>query len=208
MTSHSKQPAQFMEAPHSTDLYNAIVQQRDVTLLKNGNDISVEIAPSPHGKISYPWNPSESADFFNAMDQAPQLTDLMDDGEIETRAHSFFNTLDQLWDRSLQTMLVRKFATVPQAILATIASQAERLAQSAASQADQLIQCAQQALPQWDIDDLSVMARPMAYALRGGEAKAETIAKDWTVLSEVDRAKLVLEIAQYALNQTQQGSEG
>jgi hypothetical protein len=207
MTSHSKQPAQAMEAPHSTDLYNAIVQHPDVTLLKNGNDISVEIAPSPHGKISYPWNPSESPDFFNAIDQAPQLTDAMDDGEIETRAHSFFNTLDQLWDRSLQTMLVRKFATVPQAILATIASQAERLAQTAATQADQLIQCAQQALPQWDLDDLSVMARPMAYAMRG-EAKAETIAKDWTQLSEVDRAKLVLEIAQYALNQSKSGAEG
>jgi hypothetical protein len=207
MTSHSKQPAQSMYSPHSTDLYNAIVQHPDVTLLKNGNDISVEITPSPQGKISYPWNPSESADFFNAIDSAAQLTDGMDDSEIETRAHSFFNTLDQLWDRSLHTLLVRKFATVPQAILASIASQAERLAQSAANQADLLIQCAQQALPQWDIDDLSVMARPMAYAMRG-EAKAETIAKDWTQLSEVDRAKLVLEIAQYALNQTHSSSEG
>jgi hypothetical protein len=207
MTSHSKQPAQSMYSPHSTDLYNAIVQHPDVTLLKNGNDISVEIAPSPHGKISYPWNPSESADFFNAMDQSSQLTDGLDDTEIETRAHSFFNTLDQLWDRSLHTLLVRKFATVPQAILATIAQQAERLAQTAANQAEQLIQCAQQALPQWDIDDLSVMARPMAYAMRG-EAKAETPAKDWTQLSEVDRAKLVLEIAQYALNQAKPGAEG
>jgi hypothetical protein len=196
-----------MSSPHSTDLYNAIAQHPDVTLLKNGNDISVEIAPAPQGKISYPWNPSESPDFFNAIDQAPQLTDAMDDGEIETRAHSFFNTLDQLWDRSLQTLLVRKFATVPQAILATIASQAERLAQTAASQADQLLQCAQQALPQWDLDDLSVMARPMAYAMRG-EAKAETIVKDWTELSEVDRAKLVLEIAHYALNQSKSGDAG
>jgi hypothetical protein len=207
MTSHSKQPAQSMEAPHTTDLYNAIVQHPDVTLLKNGNDISVEILELPHSKINYPWNPSESADFFNAIDQSPQLSDGLDDGEIETRAHSFFNTLDQLWDRSLQTMLVRKFATVPQTILASIASQAERLAQTAANQADQLIQCAQQALPQWDIDDLSVMARPMAYAMRG-EAKAESIAKDWTQLSEVDRAKLVLEIAQYALNQAKPGAEG
>jgi hypothetical protein len=207
MTSHSKQPAQSMEAPHSTDLYNAIVQHPDVTLLKNGNDISVEIAPSPHGKISYPWNPSESADFFNAIDLAPQLTDGMDEAELETRANSFFNTLDQLWDRSLQAMLVRKFATVPQAILASIASQAERLAQTALNHADQLIQCAQQSLPQWDIDDLSVMARPMAYAMRG-EAKAESIAKDWTQLSEVDRAKLVLEIAHYALNQSKSDAEG
>jgi hypothetical protein len=207
MTSHSKQLAQSMEAPHTADLYNAIVQHPDVTMLKNGNDISVEIVESPHGKISYPWNPSESADFFNAIGQSPQLTDGLDDTEIETRANSFFNTLDQLWDRSLHTLLVRKFATVPQAILATIASQAERLAQTAANQAEQLIQCAQQVLPQWDIDDLAVMARPMAYALRG-EAKAESIAKDWTQLSEVDRAKLVLEIAQYALNQSKSGAEG
>jgi hypothetical protein len=204
MTSHSKQqPPQAMEAQTSSDLYNALVQNQDVTLLKNGTDITVEIAESPHGKISYPWNPSESADFFNAIDDlSPQLTDDLESGEIETRAHSFFNTIDQLWDRSLQTLLVRKFATVPQAILVAIASQAEKLAQTAASQAEKLIDCANRALPQWDIDDLSVMARPMAYAMRG-EPKAETIAKDWMQLSEVDRAKLVLEIAQYALNQAE-----
>lgn len=197
-----------MEAPLDNDLYNAIVHHPDVTLLKNGNDIAVEISALPHSKIAYPWNPADSGDFFNAIDQGSPLTDGLDEQEIESRAHSFFNTLDQLWDRSLQAMLVRKFATVPQAILATIAQQAEKLAQSAATQAEQLLTCAQQALPQWDIDDLSVMARPMSYAMRGEAADTSAEAKDWSQLSEVDRAKLVLEITQYALNQTQSSTEG
>jgi hypothetical protein len=200
MTSHSEHPqANSRSEAIETDLYNALTDSPDITLVKNGIEIlGVEVAESPHGKISYPWNPADSDAFFN---QLPQLTDNLDGSDLQIRAADFFTTLDQLWDRSLQTLLVRKFATVPQSILASIAQQAGSLAKTAASQADQLIQCVQQSLPQWDLDDLQVMARPMAYAMRGQDPKGEAIAKDWASLSEVDRAKLLLEIAQYAINQ-------
>ncbi len=198
MTSQSDH-TKAQSAEIETDLYNALTHSPDITLVKNGIEIvGIEVAESPHSKISYPWNPADSDAFFN---QLPSLTDELSEPELQTRAAGFFNTLDHLWDRSLQTLLVRKFATVPQSILASIAQQAESLAKTAANQADLLIQCVQQSLPQWDLDDLQVMARPMAYAMRGQDPKSEAVAKDWASLSEVDRAKLLLEIAQYAINQ-------
>ena len=61
-------------------------------------------------------------------------------------------------------------------------------------------------MPGWDLEDLEVMARPLAYSMRGDKndelenilATIEPV--DWYNLSEVEQARLSLAIALYAIS--------
>ena len=59
-------------------------------------------------------------------------------------------------------------------------------------------------LSNWATDDLLVMARPYAYAMRcdTGVNNPDNIVRslDWNELSELERAKLTILIAQYAID--------
>ncbi len=203
-------PSQFAEPqlaePAEADLFNALADSDDVRWeLRHPIDESiVEVMERPSSKISYPWNPANpnSEAYFQQLD-ADSLLNSFAPNELDRQAHDFFNGLDQLWEKSLQTTLTRKFSTVPQAILAQIAQQASQVAQTSNSLIDQLAECVQAALPQWNLEDLQVLARPMAYAMRGEqpEAIAPSATKDWATLSATEQAKLSLTIARYALSQ-------
>jgi hypothetical protein len=69
---------------------------------------------------------------------------------------------------------------------------------------DRLIQSVQDLLPNWAAEDLLVIARPYAYAMRGdtGVNEIDNIVRPlaWTELSELERAKLTIAIAQAAIN--------
>lgn len=191
------------------ELFNAIAKGDDVKWqLRNPIDASaVEILETPKSKINYPWNPSESEAFFQQAD-AENLLNSFDDSELDQQAAGFFSHLDQLWDKSLQTTLARKFATVPQAILTSIATQAQSIAQQTTTQSnqllDQLASIVQTAMPQWAIEDLQVLGRPMAYAMRGeGTEEFPGVQTEWDKLSSTEQAKLSLAIARYALEQAQ-----
>ncbi|MBD1855118.1 hypothetical protein H6G63_11090 [Leptolyngbya sp. FACHB-402] len=169
----------------------------------NVETVEVEIAEVSQSKIAYPWNPAdaEAESFFNALDQKFSL-DALPESELNDRADAFFSHLDTLFAApTLEASLAQKFATVPQAILNMIARQAEKLANSSASLADQLVLCVQEALPQWAEDDLHVLARPLAYSMRGEEQSVKST--DWAKLSETEQARLTLAIAQYALKEIQ-----
>ena len=62
----------------------------------------------------------------------------------------------------------------------------------------------QDLLPNWATEDLLVIARPYAYAMRGdtGVNNIDNIVRPlaWTELSELERAKLTIAIAQAAIN--------
>ncbi len=157
-------------------------------------------------RISYPWNPTElqSETFFNHLDAHLGLDD-WSEAEVQVRSEALFNRVDALFTelaerqvQKLKTVLAQRFTRVPQELLATIAHQAQQVLASSSSLAEQMVKCAQEALPQWSETDLYVLARPLAYAMRGSEVEITT---EWQQLSEIGKAKLSMEIAHYALTQ-------
>jgi hypothetical protein len=199
-----------IEHTAATELFNAIAKGDDVRweIRHPLEDSVVSVGENTQAKISYPWNPAapESDAFFPTTD-SDSLLNSFDSSELDQQANRFFNHLDQLWDKSLQTQLARKFATVPTAIIASIAQQAQQAGQQVIQQSsqrlDQLAQIVQTALPQWAIEDLQVLARPMAYAMRGENPEIPPNDRDWNDLSATEQAKLSLTIARYALDQTE-----
>lgn len=180
-------------------------------------------------EVIYPWNPlaPESEAYLVELEQEFGLDDWLE-AEIKTRSHSFFSQLDQLWPQNvpaaalerLQDALARRFAErAPQAWLEAIATKATemmrgtgRLAPSL-SLMDQMVQCVDQLLPNWAEEDLQVLARPLAYAMRGAEAEAVDLTLgavrpiDWIELSEIEQARLTLAIARYALAELESADE-
>ena len=152
-------------------------------------------------KIPYPLSPADADQWFSDGSMNILLDDLTD-AELADRSGHFFSAMEQLWADDLATVLMRKFVTVPQAVIAAIAAQAEKMLAESGELADKLIGCVQETLPMWAEEDLRVFARPLAYAMRG-EVASEPSSKDWTELSEIEQAKLTLAIAKYAMEHVQ-----
>lgn len=161
----------------------------------------------------YPWI-SESPDaeaFFNRMEAEWVKTASPEEIEsVEEAGQKFFATLEQTWDRAqpLQARLTQEFGDrIPSNLVKTIVQQAQELAASSQPMADQLVACVQSILADWNADDLRVLARPYAYAMRGKQADSLEVAlrsvryAAWTELSGVEQARLSLAIARYTLSQ-------
>ena len=195
------------------DFADILLKTEDVILRWNPNEsmdtAEIEVAETPTSKISYPWNPSDpSAESFLLELEQEFSLNTWEDHDIAQRSQSFFSHLDALWlATDLKTTLAQKFAWVPQALLAAIAQQAQKVVETSNSLADQLIQCVQDVLPSWTEDDLQVLARPLAYAMRSDAAdvvdatinSVDAIA--WSDLSETEQARMSLAIARYAIDQ-------
>ncbi|MEH2379560.1 MAG: hypothetical protein V7K27_11865 [Nostoc sp.] len=175
---------------------------------------------------TYPWNPGddESEAYFQELEEQFGMPDLVDE-ELMRRSPDFFNNLDTLWsdinstpdyNQNLQQSVVLNLqetlrttfsAYVPQELLNAIASKAAEIFAARQLISEQLVECVQTVLPTWGTEDLLVLARPFAYAMRSSEspnpASALTNLKnsEWTVLSEVEKAKVSLAIASYAFTQ-------
>lgn len=169
----------------------------------------------------YPWNPAdpESENYFLEAEQEFVVDDWLD-AEITAQSPTFFSQLDQLWSAttlttkkaavtgvSIQSSLRSEFATrIPQGWLDAIANIAQQIFDKEQSRADQLVQCVQSLLPNWAEEDLLVLARPFAYAMRGKQTVdvefvlGEVQLEDWTALSEIEQARMSLAIAHYALS--------
>ncbi len=198
--------------PTERDLCHALLYSEDVTLRWQSDDsgdlAEVEVTENPHSQIAYPWQPSAPAaeSFFNQLDDNFSW-DGWENNEIERRSQVFYNHLDQLWALSpLQTALTKKFVTVPQALLHAIARKAQQLAHTSNALADQLLHCVNDVLPQWAPEDLQVLARPLAYAMRSEDTSAvDSVLKnirplDWSELSDLEQARMSLAIARYAID--------
>lgn len=178
---------------------------------------------------SYPWNPYEedTTAFFNQIEEKFVMQELLDE-ELSTRCESFHNQLDALWktvDTSeqyncntnttvavkLQKSLQKQFSnSMPSNWINLIAQKAAEIFNEKQSMTEQLIECVQAVLPSLEVDDIMVLARPLAYATRSGESKRveSTLAnfnqdqhQEWTALSEIEQAKIGLAVAYHALNQ-------
>jgi hypothetical protein len=172
---------------------------------------------------SYPWNPAdqESEAYFCALEQQFMSDELWEEEQLTMRSQGFFQQLDALWledpihspqktniSQILFANLQGAFAAaVPQEWLNTIAQKATEIFTSQQSIGEQLVECVQGVLPTWGIEDLLVLARPYAYAMRSGEPQnpgsvmTRLEDKDWTSLSDVEQAKVSLAISYYALTQ-------
>ncbi|RZM81960.1 hypothetical protein [Leptolyngbya iicbica] len=157
-----------------------------------------------------PWHPYSPAasQYFDQLEQAV-ADELGDDLEIASQWSQVSALAAALWesaDSSLLTTLAQKFGTrMPQALLAQLATQVQAVAHNGQSLMDQLVTATQAVLTDLAVDDLQVVARPMAMAMRSGKTESvDTIvqsvrAADWADLSEMEQAKLSLAIARYAL---------
>lgn len=178
---------------------------------------------------AYPWNPAEpeSEAYFAALEQEFALEDWPAD-ELAAQAQAFYTQLDGLWPAaapaaapaeeslagraiaSLQASLRRQFAArLPQEWLDAIALSAAQLLPANLSLGEKLVRCARALLPQWAEEDLQVLARPLAYAMRGNEAAAieSALAGVRQVppaeLTDIEQARLILAVARYALTELQ-----
>lgn len=173
---------------------------------------------------TYPWNPADqhSDEYFLQLEQQFQMEDVLNE-ELTARSQAFYNQLDTMWSglfnsrhykcntkafvSNLQKTLQTSFAScVPQDWMAKIAQKATEIFDSQQIIGEQLVQCVQAVLPHWEAEDLSVMARPLAYAMRSGTQSEKSALdifsnREWATLSEIEKAKVSLAIAYYALNQ-------
>jgi hypothetical protein len=164
--------------------------------------------------INYPWNPAEpeTADYYIESDRHFSL-DEWSDLEIGQRSQSFFAQIQSCWENrptaelvaSTLAVLIERFGTrVPQQWLAQIAANVSSLGSSHLEPVEQLVHSVQSLLSNWATEDLLVIARPYAYAMRcdSGVDNPDNIVRslDWTELSEVERAKLTMLIAQSAID--------
>ena len=159
---------------------------------------------------SLPWH-SYSAATGQYLDQLEQdvANELGDDVEITSQWSQVSALAAALWeapDTSLLTALTQKFGTrMPQQLLARLATQAQAAANSSQTLIDQLVTATQSVVTDFAAEDLQVMARPMALAMRSGadntvDSVVQSIRPaEWEVLSEVEQARLSLAIARYAL---------
>ena len=117
----------------------------------------------------------------------------------------------------LQKSLAQQFADrVPQDLLQRLAQAAVHVTQEVSRQssslANQLVDCVQEILPNWQEEDLQVLARPFAYAMRGNDSDqvqstlTTAQAVNWTELSEIEQARTGFAIARYALSKLEQQS--
>lgn len=201
------------ETAMERDLWSSLLRADGVRCSWKGTEPLTEdlfsVEENPDLKTPYPWNPAdpEAESFFTDLEQGFSLNDWQAD-EVSARASVFFARIDQLWSAaSLQESLVERFANrIPRELLGAIATQAQQVLATSQSLADQLVQCVQNILPDVAEEDLYVLARPLAYAMRNGEShravdstleKIRTVA--WEELSEVEQARLSLAVARCAL---------
>ncbi len=202
---------------NGSDTFNTLLSQMQLELL--------ETLLEPED-ATYPWNPfdHEAEAYFNELEQKLAGSDFTDE-ELLTQSQAFYHHLDSLWSEvgtgthhkcnpnqsaveSLQTALNSAFANnVPPDWLNAIAQKAAEIFASPQTMSDQLVQCVQSVLPAWDVDDLFVLTRPFAYAMRSSDSP-DVIAmvnkienRDWLTLSEVEQAKISVAIAYYAFRQ-------
>ncbi|HEY9622912.1 MAG TPA: hypothetical protein V6C78_21320 [Crinalium sp.] len=164
---------------------------------------------------TYPWNPyeAEAEAYFANLEQEVLAAGWTED-EIATQGQALSAQFDQLWatvapaqdpTRSLVDELFQQFAAqVPHEFLDGIVQRARQVLSTNLSLSDKLVSCVKELLPAWGEDDLLVLARPYAYAMRSAELESTLTSVPsvaWSDLSSIEQARLSLAIARYAISQ-------
>jgi hypothetical protein len=186
----------------STNPKAAIDQQRclELALLQSVLD----------DEVSYPWNPTDPDAIAHADQLQSELGELSED-DFDSQWSQVAQLATHLWETpadSLVDALTHKFGDrMPRQLLTQLATAVQTTAQNSSALIDQLVTSAQTVLTDWATDDLQVMARPLAMAMRGGHAEIVDVTLqsirpvDWEELSAIEQARLSLAIARYALDE-------
>lgn len=201
------------EAKVELELSSALLQAEGVTCSWDGNqpltEESIAVSEDPHAIIAYPWNVlDQKSEAFFATPEGNAIFEDWQELEIAERSGAFFSGLHDLWSAAaLQDTLLQKFALrMPQSLVTAIAQCTKQVAASSLSLSEQLMQSTQAVLPWltgWTLEDLGVQARPFAYAMRAPNTQVVDSVRvaDWQDLSDVEKAKLSLIVASYALTE-------
>lgn len=169
---------------------------------------------------AYPWNPEdpESEAYFSKLETEFAESDFMANIDIVNGSQKLFAQLEEKWSEfGVNNSAFEKFARrMPEEILSKLTSSIRGLGERAnqtmggLSLSDRLVYCVAEILPRWNIEDLEVLARPMAYAMRDSgvdpveSALANIPEVDWQDLSEIERARLSLAIALFTISETEE----
>ncbi len=155
----------------------------------------------------YPWNPADpdAEEYFTELEESFSLVDALGSVELDNQAETFFAHLHQCWPSpaksNLRTALVEQFGSLlPIAWLETIIEQAERSVSQNLQPINQVVECIKPLWSSWTEADLQLLARPLVYAMRGTTPSKEVA---WDELSEVDKIRLSMAVAQDVLEQVQ-----
>jgi hypothetical protein len=158
-----------------------------------------------------PWNPHDP----DAAATLDRLADAFAEGDLtedifSSQWQQVSQLAAQLWTPtpSLASQLAAKFgARMPSQLLNQLLTSAQTVSNQGLAMVDQLVESAQSVLEGWAVEDLQVMARPLAMAMRGGqeeilEVKLRSV-RDiaWDDLSDLEKARLSLAISRYILGE-------
>lgn len=168
----------------------------------------LEVLLQPEAEC-YPWNPAdpEAEAYFVELEREFLCADWQEEEEIQSASQALFHQFHQCWasltvsaTEPLKMSLAERFASfIPETWLDAIASRAQQVCSINLSLADQLVLCVKPLLPGWTEEDLLVLARPLAYAMRGTPEVAQPA--EWTELSQMEQVRLSLAVAHSALIQ-------
>ena len=158
----------------------------------------------------YPWNPADPTAtlYFENLEAAFEASNLSED-IFTSQWHRLSQQAEQLWSchsASLAELLIQQFESrMPVPLLTQLAAKAQTVSENGLALVDQLVDCVQEILADWESDDLRVMARPLAMAMRDGQGEIVDVTlrsvrqTGWESLSELEQVRLSLAIARYAL---------
>ncbi|MGF1523934.1 MAG: hypothetical protein ACFBSF_16575 [Leptolyngbyaceae cyanobacterium] len=161
---------------------------------------------------SYLWNPSDptSTVYLDKLEDAFAAGDLSGD-IFKSQWSRISQQAEQLWGNQSSTLaisLIQQFESrMPAQLIAQIAAKAQEVSDGGLALVDQLVDCVQVVVSGWEVDDLQVMARPLAMAMRDSRGEILDIAlrsvrqTDWDNLSDLEQARLTLAIARHALDE-------
>jgi hypothetical protein len=159
----------------------------------------------------YLWNPTdpETEAYFERLEQNFSLIDSLDLEEITPQAERFYSCLHQCWE-STEVLQAKKSIRqrfghlVPSDWIDAIAEQATRIISENLSPIDRLVACVNPLLSNWGEEDLQVFARPLVYAMRGDNGVKVA---PWDELSEIEKVRLSMKIAQEVLTELQEANQ-
>ena len=171
---------------------------------------------------TYPWDlaDQESESYFDQLEALFEYDDLLAE-DLTRRSQDFYHQLDKIWDqvyysktdrdeqpsKCIKAALNNAFSrSVPSGWLNAIAEKASEIMNNVEqTTSEKLVECVQTLLPNLLIEDLFVLARRFEPSMRSNDQDKLGIiignieSRDWSDLSEIERAKVSLAIADYAL---------
>lgn len=143
----------------------------------------------------YPWEPAALSEVdWQQWEISAQWRE--DEAAWGDRAQAFQRTVQDLW----RSPWDRTLAQLPAPWIAHLRAEVDRLRQEKLEPLKRLVQAVQPLLQEWTEGDLQILARPLAYTMRSGDADqtlTELQDRPWDGLSPLEQARLTLAIAHH-----------